>query len=86
MSTTPEPTTVGDLRASQFGRRVRIEFDDTVIEGPLHEVRAWGERVEVTNVIDRERKFLPSRTHIEVTIGPWSSGQLPPSTKAWLLL
>lgn len=80
----PEPTTVGDLRFSQVGRRIRIVDVDTVIEGPLRDLRAETDRIPTPSAAD-PHGWAPGRVTITVTIGGWSTSALPPSTPAWWL-
>ena len=82
---TPEPTTVGDLRMSQVGRRIRITTEGTTIEGPLRALRVEQDWIEVTGATDSGPVRVPGRQTVTIDVGRWSCSSLAPTTPAWWL-
>lgn len=72
--------TVGDLTPQDVGRTVTIDSTGARITGRLRTVRTETDWISVRELGSKEPHSVPGMQTVTLAVGPWVTGQLPPST------
>jgi len=73
-------TTVGELTPNNTGQTVTIEHKRVTITGTLREVHVNQDWISDQRIVDAEPHEVPGRRTVTVSVGGWTSPDLPPST------